>query len=106
VCALPTLALGLQALQLINGVVFVGEGLMVASGAFGKLASGQVVATGLFLLALKLAPPSLVSVWWCFWIFNSVRLLNFLNFFWFAKSPLMPEGRPLPWQRAAKPKAA
>ena len=98
------------ALQLINGVVFVGEGLMVASGAFGKLASGQVVATALFLAALKLAPSSLVSVWLCFWVFNSVRLINFALFFWFAKSPLMPKGRPLPWQKDAKagsePKAA
>ena len=87
-------------LQLINGVVFVGEGLMVASGAFGALAKGQVVATASFLLALRLAPPSLVSVWLCFWVFNSVRLFNFAHFFWFAKSPLMPGGRPLPWQTA------
>lgn len=86
-------------LQLVNGLVFTGEGLMVASGAFGALAMGQVAATASFLLALKLAPPSLVSVWLCFWVFNSVRLLNFANFFWFSKSPLMPEGRPMPWQK-------
>ena len=80
-------------LQLINGIVFVGEGLMVASGAFQQLAAGQVVATAAFLAALRLAPSSLVSVWLCFWVFNSVRLLNFGWFFLFAKSPLMPEGR-------------
>ena len=88
------------ALQIINGVVFVGEGVMVASGAFGKLASGQVYSTVLFLLALKLAPATLNSVWLCFWVFNTVRLINFAHFFWVAKTPLMPEGRPLPWQRA------
>lgn len=75
-------------LQLINGAVFVGEGLMVASGAFAALAAGQVVATASFLLALRLAPPSLVSLWLCFWIFNAVRLLNFGRFFWFTDSPL------------------
>ena len=89
------------ALQCINGVVFVGEGVMVASGAFGRLAGGQVAATALFLLSLKLAPATLVGVWWSFWVFNSVRLFNFINFFWFAKSPLMPGGRPLPWEGAA-----
>ena len=36
------------------------------------------------------------------WVFNSVRLFNFINFFWFAKSPLMPGGRPLPWEGAGK----
>ena len=92
------------ALQVINGAVFVGEGLMVAAGAFAQLAGGQVAATALFLLALKLAPPSLVSVWMCFWIFNSVRLLNFVHFFWVGQSPLHTNGRPLPW--AKKPKAA
>ena len=90
------------ALQCINGVVFVGEGVMVASGAFGRLAGGQVAATALFLLSLKLAPATLVGVWWSFWVFNSVRLFNFINFFWFAKSPLMPGGRPLPWEGAGK----
>ena len=77
---------------------------MVAAGAFAQLAGGQVAATALFLLALKLAPPSLVSVWMCFWIFNSVRLLNFVHFFWVGQSPLHTNGRPLPW--AKKPKAA
>ena len=80
-------------LQLINGVVFVGEGLMVAAGAFGSLAKGQVAATAAFLLALQLAPKTLVNVWLCFRVFNGVRLLNFIKFFWFDKSPLMPEGR-------------
>ena len=83
----------LLALQLINGLVFVGEGLMVAAGAFSALAAGQVLATASFLLALRLAPPTLVSVWLSFWVFNSVRLANFVRFFWFAKSPLalLPE---------------
>lgn len=79
------------ALQSINGLVFVGEGVMVAAGAFGRLAAGQVAATALFLLALRLAPASLTGVWWSFWVFNAVRLANFVRFFWFASSPLMPD---------------
>ena len=66
---------------------------MVAAGAFGSLAKGRVAATAAFLLALQLAPKTLVNVWLCFWVFNGVRLLNFIKFFWFDKSPLMPEGR-------------
>lgn len=78
-------------LQLISGAVFVGEGLMVASGAFAALAAGQVAATAFFLLALRLLPPSLVSVWLSFWVFNTVRLLNFGRFFYLADSPLARE---------------
>ena len=77
---------------------------MVAAGAYAQLASGQVAATALFLLALRLAPPSLVSVWMCFWIFNSVRLLNFAHFFWIGRSPLRPDGRPLPWAAKKAPR--
>jgi len=77
-------------LQLMNALVFIGEGLMVATGAFGELAMGQVVATAAFILALKLAPPSLISVWLCFWVFNGARLANFIKYFWFSESPLRP----------------
>lgn len=84
------------ALQLINGVVFVGEGVMVAAGAFGRLASGQVLATALFLLSLRFAPTSLVGVWMSFWVFNSVRLANFCHYFWASDSPLMPAKQRLP----------
>lgn len=80
-------------LQCINGVVFVGEGLMLSAGAYPALAAGQVAATLSFLLALRLAPSTLVSVWLCFWVFNGVRLANFIKFFWFSKSPLLPNGR-------------
>lgn len=80
------------ALQLINGLVFVGEGLMISAGAYTALAAGQVAATLAFLLALRLAPSTLVSVWLCFWVFNGVRLANFVKFFWFSKSPLLPSG--------------
>lgn len=80
-------------LQVINGLVFAGEGLMVAGKAFKMLATGQVLATILFCLGIQLTPSSLNNLWMCFWIFNAVRLANFVKFFWYSKSPLLPEGR-------------
>ena len=66
------------ALQLINGVTFIGEGVMVGTGSFGALAVGQIVATAALLLALRNA-TSLAGVWWCFWLFNGVRFANVLR---------------------------
>ena len=77
-------------LQCINGLVFVGEGCMVGTTSFGQLAAGQVVATAALLLALRLAPPSLVSVWACFYVFNGIRLANVLRYH-FAAGPLRRE---------------
>lgn len=76
------------ALQPINGVVFVGEGLMQATGAFSMLAIGQVISTACFLLSLKYAPASLSGVWMSFWVFNTIRLANVVKFFWFTDSQL------------------
>jgi len=81
------------ALQLVNGFNFVGEGLMISAGAFKKLAVGEVAASLSLLLALRLAPSTLPSVWLCFWVFNAVRLANIVDFFWFTKSPLKAEGQ-------------
>ena len=45
-------------LQSINGLVFVGEGIMQGTGSFLRLAAGNAVATGGMLLALQvLARP-------------------------------------------------
>lgn len=65
-------------LQLINGLTFVGEGLMVGVGSFGQLAVGQVVATAALigLLAMSPAGNSLVGIWITFFVFNGVRFLN------------------------------
>ena len=65
-------------LQLINGVTFIGEGVMVGTGSFGALAAGQVVAT-LALLATLTRAATLNQVWLVFWLFNSVRLANVLR---------------------------
>ena len=60
-------------LQLINGVTFIGEGVMVGTGLFGALAAGQVVAT-LALLVSPTRAATLNQVWLVFWLFTgSVR---------------------------------
>jgi len=56
-------------LQLINGVTFIGEGVMIGTGCFGALATGQVLATAALLLSLRYA-SSLTAVWLGFWVFN------------------------------------
>jgi len=60
-------------------VTFVAEGLMVGVGSFGRLAAGQVVATGA-LVALLAGPGgySLRAVWGCFYVFNAIRCANAL----------------------------
>ena len=62
----------------INGVTFIGEGVMVGTGSFGALAAGQVVATLALLVSLTRA-ATLNQVWLVFWLFNSVRLANVLR---------------------------
>jgi len=81
------------ALQFVNGILFVGEGVMLAAGAVGTLAIGRVAASAGTLVALRLAPTTLVGVWNCFWVYIFIRLITFIWFFWFAESPLLPGGR-------------
>ncbi|KAL3892942.1 MAG: hypothetical protein SGPRY_014631, partial [Prymnesium sp.] len=63
-------------LQFINGIVFVGEGIMVGTSSFGMLAAGQLIATAALLASLRLAPATLIGVWGSFYVFNGVRLAN------------------------------
>lgn len=81
-------------LQLINGVTFIGEGVMVGTQSFTLLAATQVVATAATLCALRLIPSSLVAVWACFFLFNGIRLGGVL-WHYFVSGPLVPgvEGR-------------
>jgi len=76
-------------LQLFNGVTFIGEGVMVGTQSFPALAAGQVVATAALLAGLRRA-HSLTAVWWCFWLFNGVRLANVLCHH-FVRGPLAGE---------------
>tara|TARA_B110001452_G_scaffold26858_1_gene21067 strand:- start:6182 stop:7471 length:1290 start_codon:yes stop_codon:yes gene_type:complete len=76
-------------LQLINGVTFIGEGVMVGTQSFTLLAATQVVATAAMLLALRLIPRSLNAVWACFFLFNGIRLGGVL-WHYFVSGPLVP----------------
>lgn len=63
-------------LQLINGLVFIGEGVMVGTQSFLQLSLSTVVATIGLLWALKTFPPTfgLTGVWIGFGVFNVLRL--------------------------------
>jgi MATE family multidrug resistance protein len=62
--------------QIMNGLVFIGEGVMVGCGSFLQLSLSTVVATAGCLWALKTFPPiyGLTGVWFGFGVFNILRL--------------------------------
>jgi len=62
--------------QLINGLVFIGEGVMVGTGSFLQLSLNTLVATVATLQALKTLPPKfgITGVWMSFGVFNIIRL--------------------------------
>ncbi|CAB9515026.1 Mate efflux family protein (Partial), partial [Seminavis robusta] len=64
--------------QIINGLVFIGEGVMVGTGSFMQLSLGTIVATAGCLWALKTFPPifGLTGVWMGFGVFNVLRLIG------------------------------
>ena len=65
-------------LQIINGLVFIGEGVMIGTGSFLQLSFSTVVATVGCLWALKFFPPrvGLTGVWLGFGVFNILRLVG------------------------------
>jgi len=76
-------------LQPLNGIVFVGEGLMQGHQAFLRLAAGMFVSTGAMLVALNIYGNSLAGVWFCFTVFNTFRLFFGLRHHFF-DGPLAP----------------
>lgn len=64
--------------QIINGMVFIGEGVMVGSGSFLQLSLSTVIATAGCLWALRTFPPiyGLTGVWMGFGVFNILRLIG------------------------------
>ena len=77
-----------RVLQPLNGVVFVGEGLMQGHQAFLRLAAGMFVSTGAMLIALNLYGAS-PRVWFCFTVFNTFRLFFGVRHHFF-DGPLAP----------------
>ncbi len=66
-------------LQVINGVVFIGEGIQTGNQAFTSLALTTGIATSGMLLSLKHFGDSLPGVWGSFAVFNGIRLLGVLR---------------------------
>ena len=66
--------------QCFNGLVFIGEGVMVGTGSFLQLSISTIIATLGTLLALKVLPAKfgLTGVWMGFGVFNSLRLMGVL----------------------------
>ena len=64
------------ALQIINGVVFVGEGIQQGNQAFVDLAITTTIATVGMLTSLRLFGSTLAGVWGSFAVFNGIRLLG------------------------------
>jgi MATE family multidrug resistance protein len=64
--------------QVINGMVFIGEGVMIGTGSFLQLSLGTVVATAGIFWALNVFPAKygLTGVWIGFGVFNTIRLLG------------------------------
>lgn len=62
--------------QCFNGLVFIGEGVMVGTGSFMQLSISTVIATLGTLLALQELPKKLglTGVWMSFGVFNTLRL--------------------------------
>lgn len=62
--------------QVFNGLVFIGEGVMVGTGSFMQLSISTLIATLGSLVALKEFPAKygLTGVWMGFGVFNTLRL--------------------------------
>jgi len=62
--------------QAFNGLVFIGEGVMIGTGNFLQLSISTVISTTGCLFALKTLPPrfGLTGVWLSFGVFNILRL--------------------------------
>ena len=80
--------------QIMNGLVFIGEGVMVGTGSFLQLSLNTVVASCGLLWALKVFPPiyGLTGVWFGFGVFNALRLAG-VTIHHFINGSLAPRNR-------------
>ena len=64
--------------QIMNGLVFIGEGVMIGTNSFLELSLNTVVATAGCLWALRAFPPvyGISGVWMSFGVFNVLRLIG------------------------------
>lgn len=87
-----TPAIVASVLQAINGLVFVGEGVMTGCQNFLQLAFSTVAATAGALWALQVFPArfGLTGVWMGFGVFNLIRLAG-VCIHQFKTSPITPQ---------------
>ena len=64
--------------QIMNGVTFVGEGIMQGHRAFVQLALNTILGAAIMLVALKFLGGTLPGVWASFMVFNVCRLTGVL----------------------------
>ncbi|KAK3288454.1 hypothetical protein CYMTET_4071 [Cymbomonas tetramitiformis] len=76
-------------LQIINGVVFIAEGIMQGHQEFGLLARNSAVSAACLVGFLYFFGSTLPGVWGSFWAFNISRLLFALHHHFIA-GPLAP----------------
>jgi len=64
--------------QIMNGLVFIGEGVMIGTGNFMQLSIGTVVSTIASIISLNTLPKmfGLTGVWMSFGVFNVFRLAS------------------------------
>lgn len=77
-------------LQVINGAVFIGEGIQQGNQYFGSLAAVTAVASAAMVTFLKFYGNSLTGVWGSFAIFNLIRLAGCM-YHHFVAGPLSPK---------------
>jgi MATE family multidrug resistance protein len=77
------------ALQIINGVVFIGEGIQQGNQGFNSLAVVTIIASLGMVTSLKLFGSSLTGVWGSFAAFNLIRLAGVLRHHYIS-GPLAP----------------
>ena len=70
--------------QLLNGVVFVGEGIQQGNQAFVELAAATACASLGMLVSINVFGKSLVGVWGSFAVFNGIRLIGVLRHHYFS----------------------
>lgn len=66
------------ALQIINGVVFIGEGIQQGNQGFNSLALVTILASCGMVTSLRLFGKTLIGVWGSFAVFNLIRLSGVL----------------------------
>jgi hypothetical protein len=77
--------------QIINGAVFIGEGIMIGTGSFLQLSIGAVLATAGCVGALQVLPYryGISGVWFGLLFWNLIRLASVVIHQW-VNGPLAP----------------